>query len=271
MKAASTRTAHAVAVFLCCLAANLPSGANAGDFSVAPIRLYLDKDRKTDVVTVRNNGTEPLQFEIRPRQWTQGPAGADVYVDTGDLLVFPRLMTLNGGEDRDIRIGTKIPPGAREKTYRVYINELPPKARPESTDRTEANIGFLINFALPVFLAPLKPAPGLDIVSFDLRDGQFNARVANTGNVHQYVEEMAFLGYDASGKEIYRRPVSDRYFLAGTAKPYTESIKPGDCEALAVVAFSVSTDKLSANAKKDVDKNSCGSGSPTTPARNSAR
>lgn len=248
---------HALAVLLSCLMAGLPVSALSGDFSVSPIRIFLDKGRKADVVTVRNNSTVPLQFEIRPKAWTQDISGEDVYSDTQEVLVFPRLMTLKGGEVRDIRIGMKIPPGATEKTYRVYITELPQANTSDDAGRGAANVGFLINFGAPVFFAPIDPAPALDIARFDLADGRVSATVANNGNVHLFVEEMTIAGFDANGTEVYRASVPERYLLAGTTKSYLQDMTRDECQALAVVTYSVRTDKLSANAKKDVDRNSC--------------
>jgi len=262
---------HAIAALLGCLVAGQSSAALAGDFSVSPIRIFLDKERKTDVVTITNNGTAPLQFEVRPKTWTQGPSGEDVYADTRDLLVFPRLMVLKGGEDRDIRIGMRIPPGTTEKNYRVYINELPPTASPDESDGNSATVAFLINFALPVFFAPLEPAPALEITQFDLSGGRVDAKLTNTGNTHLFVEEMVLIGADASGAEVYRESIPDRYLLAGTTKHYALDILAQECEALAVLAFSVRTDKMSANAKKDVDSKSCGSTKSDTPEADNAR
>ncbi len=168
---------HALAVLLGCLMTGLSVSALPGDFSVSPIRIFLDKDRKAEVVTVRNNGTVPLQFEIRPKGWTQDVSGEDIYSDTEEVLVFPRLMTLKGGEARDIRIGMKIPPGATEKTYRVYITELPQTNKSDDANRGAANVGFLINFGAPVFFAPIDPAPALGIARLDLADGRVNATV----------------------------------------------------------------------------------------------
>ena len=273
MKARCIRCTRHLAALLGCLAIGLSPNALAGDFSINPIRIFLSKDRKADVVTVRNNGTVPLQFEIRPREWTQAPSGEDVYVDTRDLLVFPRLMVLKGGEDRDIRIGMRIPPGATEKTYRVYINELPPTVNPEDADgpSANANVGFLINFALPVFFAPLEPAPALQVTHFDLSGGRIDVKLANTGNTHLFVEEMVLIGSDASGAEVYRKAIPERYVLAGTTRSYEENIPTQDCAALAAVVFSVRTDKTIADAKKEIDNHSCGSAIPGTPAPDSAR
>ncbi len=248
---------RALAVLFGCLLTGLPVSALPGDFSVSPIRIFLDKGRKADVVTVRNNGTVPLRFEIRPMAWTQDASGEDVYSETRDLLVFPRLMALESGEERDIRIGMRIPPGATEKTYRVYISELPRTNSAAEAGSSAANVGFLINFGAPVFFSPLDPAPALAITRFNLAGGRINATVANTGNVHQLVEEMTIVGFDASGTEVYRETIPERYLLAGNSKSYTQDVTVDECQALAVVAYSVRTDKLSANAKKDVDRNSC--------------
>lgn len=265
MKTRNVWSRHARAALLGCFIAGLPIACAAGEFSVHPIRIFLDKDRKSDVVTVKNTGAVPLKFEIRPKEWTQNSSGEDVYTDTPELLVFPRLMVLKAGEDRDIRIGMKIPPSTTEKTYRVYITELPP-TNPSDNAGQGANVGFLVNFALPVFFAPRTPAPALEVASFDLTNGHIKLTLANRGNVHHLVQEMSIIGFDASGAEVYREPINDRYFLAGTTKSYAQDITAQNCGALAVISFNVRTDKTSANAKRGLDKNSCGSDITQTPA-----
>jgi fimbrial chaperone protein len=257
-----------IGALLGCLTVFLSPSAFPGDFSVSPIRIFLDKDRKSDVVTIKNSGTVPLQFEIRPREWTQNASGEDVYVDTREVLAFPRLMTLKGGEERDVRIGMKIPPGATEKTYRVYITELPPQSRPEDATGG-ANVAFLINFGAPVFYAPINPEPALQIARFNLTASRVDASLTNSGNVHLFVEEMTVVGLDASGGELYRETIPERYLLPGTTRSYTLDIPLAQCQALAAVAYNVRTNKLSANAKKDVGKNSCSSGKSDKPASDS--
>jgi fimbrial chaperone protein len=243
----------------------------SGDFSVSPIRVFLDKDRKTEVVTVTNSGTVPLQFEIRPKEWTQNEAGEDIYTDTRDVLTFPRLMTLKGGEARDVRIGMKIPPGTTEKTYRVFIAELPPQNSTDDTNAGGTNVAFLISFAAPVFYSPIKRGPTLEITRFDLADNRIDATLKNTGNVHLFVEEMSVVGLNATGGEIYRELIPERYLLAGTTKSYTLDLSSAQCEVLASIAYNVRTNELSADAKKDVGKSSCGSRMPESPATDSAR
>ncbi|NIO38913.1 MAG: fimbria/pilus periplasmic chaperone [Burkholderiales bacterium] len=262
MNARNLCLASVIVAVLACVDISIPRAALAGDFSVAPIRLFLDKDSRSGVVTVKNNGTEPLQFELRPKQWGTGPDGRELYSETIDLLVFPRLMTLRGGEERDIRIGMKVPAGQAEKTYRVFINELPPTRDPESSSGGSANVAFLINFGLPVFFAPVAPAPALRVEHLSLKDGQVGVWLENPGNVHQFVQEMAVIGFDSASNEVFRAPINDRYLLAGTVRSYTATVPLEGCKALAVVAFEVRTDKMSANADKSVDRDFCNSGNP---------
>lgn len=271
MKKTTVGLPIAIAALLGWLATAVPATCVAGDFSVAPIRMFLGADRMAGTVTIRNSGKTPLHFEILPKEWSQDADGNDVYLDTEDILIFPRLMTLKGGEDRDLRIGMKIPAGSTEKTYRVFINELPPVEAPNSTSQSGANVGFLINFALPVFYAPREPVAAIEITNLSLEHGQISVRLANTGSVFQFVQEMMIVGLDASGAEIHREPVADRYLLAGSVKSYVANISPDVCKALTTVAFSVRTDKSSANAKTDVDLNACASANPEISPSDSPR
>lgn len=271
MKKTTVGVPIAIVTLLSWLAAALPASCLAGDFSVAPIRMFLSADRIAGTVTIKNNGTAPLHFEILPREWTQDADGNDVYLDTDDILIFPRLMTLKGGEDRDLRIGMKMTPRESEKTYRVFINELPPTAATDASGQRGANVGFLINFALPVFFAPRTPVAAIEATTLSLENGQVSVRLANTGNVFQFVQEMFIVGFDASGAEIYREPVADRYLLAGSVKSYVVNLSPDVCQALTTVAFSVRTDKSSSNAKKEVDKTACTSANPAHSPSNAPR
>ncbi len=82
---------------------------------------------------------------------------------------------------------------------------------------------------------------------------------------------MTIVGFDASGTEVYRESIPERYLLPGTTKSYTQEMTVDECQAVAVVAYSVRTDKLSTNAKKEVDRNSCNRTESENPAADNAR
>src|SRR4051812_36735151 len=81
--------------------------ALAGDFAVSPLLVYFEGNAKSGQITVRNDGTEELRFEIHGRDWKQDATGADRYEDSDDLIFFPRSMAVPAGQTRIVRVGVK--------------------------------------------------------------------------------------------------------------------------------------------------------------------
>src|SRR5512141_2213007 len=103
----------------------IPALADAGEWRVTPIRLDLGREAKTGVLTVANDGDDKLQVQMNAMEWTQDANGKDVYTETKDIIVFPKIMILNGKEEKILRAGIKMPAATKEKTYRLFIQEIP--------------------------------------------------------------------------------------------------------------------------------------------------
>jgi fimbrial chaperone protein len=229
--------------------------ACAGEFAVKPIRLELGAAVKSGVISVRNEGQEKLSFQLQAMQWTQDDSGKDQYADTNDLIFFPKIMTVEPGQEAFVRIGARTPVVPVEKTYRLFIEELPGATKPPETGGPQ--VSFLIRFGAPIFVAPLKPQDGLEITALELAKGVVNLRAKNTGNRHQVVQGIDFRGSDANGKEVFAFTVTDRYLLTGTTKSFTTSIAAGQCARIASLAVNLKTDRLSVDRKLDVSAVMC--------------
>ena len=70
------------ALIACFVALCTASQAPAGNFRVTPIRLELDRGAKSGAITVINEGTETMNFQVSVSEWTQDDKGKDVYADT---------------------------------------------------------------------------------------------------------------------------------------------------------------------------------------------
>jgi fimbrial chaperone protein len=229
--------------------------AMAGEFSVNPIRVDLGPTAKSAVITVTNEGNEKLNFQIQGMEWSQNAAGKDEYRDTRELIFFPKIMSVEPGREGVIRIGLRAQAVAAEKTYRLFIEEMPGIQKEPQT--SGAQIKFLIRFGVPVFAAPGRPADGLAVDGFELKNGVIALFATNMGNRHQVVKGIHLKGMDSAGKAIYGLDIADRYLLAGTRKSYTATVAAEQCRQITVLDLEIKTDKLSETRRLDVTPAMC--------------
>src|SRR5207248_8136707 len=84
-----------------------------------------------------------------------------------ELIYFPKLMSVRPTERRLVRVGLKAPTGAAERSYRLFLDELPDAARP-----ADSGLSFTIRFALPIFLPATEAHPRGAIESLVLERGK---------------------------------------------------------------------------------------------------
>jgi fimbrial chaperone protein len=247
-----TLRTFALAATCCVLFAT--GSAMAGEFSVNPIRLDLGASVRSGVIAIKNEDKQKLGFQIEAKEWTQDAGGKDQYADTNALIFFPKIMSVEPGEEGLIRVGARVAAVPAEKTYRLFIEELP-----GATKKLEggAQINVLIRFGAPVFIAPLKPQDSLDIESFSLAKGTVTVSAKNTGNRHQVVQGIELQGTDAGGSEVYALTLADRYLLTGTAKAYTTAIPADQCAKITRLSLEFKTDKLNVARTLDVTRAMC--------------
>lgn len=229
--------------------------AAAGEFSVNPIRLELGAAVRSGVIGVKNDGQDKLSFQLSAMEWTQDGSGKDQYADTRDLIFFPKIMTVEPGQEGVIRVGARNAAVPTEKTYRLFIEELPAAAKSPEVRGVQINV--LIRFGAPIFVGPLKVHDGLEIEGLSLAKGTLAFSARNTGNRHQIVQGIQLKGADAGGKEVYALTIADRYLLAGTNKPYSASIAADQCSKLASLEVELNTDKAKLTRKLDVTPAMC--------------
>jgi fimbrial chaperone protein len=97
----------------------------AASLQVAPVLVEVPAPGATATLKLRNEGTKPLDAQIRIFQWTQVD-GADVLTPTIDVVASPPAASLRPNTDYTVRIvRTKKEPVASEEAYRLLIDELP--------------------------------------------------------------------------------------------------------------------------------------------------
>jgi fimbrial chaperone protein len=214
-----------------------------GDFAVSPLRVDLAPAERSAAVTVTNDGKEKLNFQLEAKEWTQDEQGNDRYTSAPDLVFFPRILSVEPGQEGTIRLGVKSPSVSTERSFRLFIEELPGAPKPKSQPGMQVDV--LVRFGLPIFSAPLQPKDGLAIESLELKQRRATILARNTGNRRQVVRGLHLRGKDAAGQQVYSLDIADRYILAGLLKSYSTVLTPTQCQQITSLTVEIKTDRLS--------------------------
>ncbi|NIQ97438.1 MAG: molecular chaperone [Desulfuromonadales bacterium] len=226
--------------------------AAAAEWRVVPIRVDLAKNHRSDVVRLINEGDERVSLQVEATEWTQDAQGQDRYVPSKDLVFFPNILTIEPKEERVLRTGLRSPAVEQEKTYRLFIEEIPDSS---SGDATQVSIN--IRFGLPVFVEPLKKEVQAVISDLTLDKGRLAAEISNTGNVHVRINKLIVKGLDAEGEEIFREEKPGWYLLAGASRRHAIELPANKCRQAATLRLEVDTDKIDPTQSLAVEPDLC--------------
>lgn len=228
------------------------SSSFAGSFKAIPIKLFVDEKSKTAVLRIINQGDDKVTIQLDAKSWRQDVAGKDVYEDTGDIIFFPKIANIEKGEDRIIRIGYKGKQEVREKTYRLFMQELP-VAKPG-----EMALKFAVTMSIPIFVGPENEA----ITDWTAEPAGFSeeslrVKVANKGNSHIIVNKIKAIGFDETGKEVFSRDTTGWYALAGITKIFSVTITQEECLKVKTMAVRTEVEKNGRSFTLNVDREMC--------------
>jgi fimbrial chaperone protein len=226
--------------------------ATAGEWRVAPIRLDLGSDTRSGVISVLNEGAGKFQVQMRAFKWEQDADGKDQLTETSDLIFFPKIMIFDKPEERILRAGIKIPATTKEKTYRLFIEEIPEPKKAEGT-----SIAVAIRFGVPIFIKPLKEEAKGEISGLQLTKGECRVTVKNSGNVHFVINAINIKGTDPSGRETWSGKLDGWYLLNGASRLYSAQLPRDACAGTSKLAVEIQTDRFVLGGKLDVDTSMC--------------
>jgi len=229
-----TRSACAIALLVA-----LTTAARASSFTVNPIRIDLDAASKTGLLTVRNDGSQPLRIQITAFAWSQSASGEVQLAASKDVVAFPTLVEIAPGAEKKIRVGVKTAPALVEKTYRVFVEELPGLQTPGTT--TEVRV--LTKFGVPIFVAPTKIARDVRVGRLAIAGGRLAFGVENAGTVSAIVKTVKISAVGENRDVLYAHEESGWYVLGGSARTYAFELPVERCAQTAKLTIEVVTDQ----------------------------
>lgn len=229
------RDRRAGLVFALAALAAWPARPSAAELQVSPIVVDLGRARSA-LVSVRNVGRAPARFQVRAFDWAESPLGEMKLEPATDLVAFPTVLEIAPGQDRKLRVGTTAEPGERERTWRVFLEEiLPAETRSDTTRiRTRLRVG------IPVFLAPARPISGAEIAGLGVERAKVTFLLRNAGTVRIRPTVIRVSVQDVAGTSIFEKTLDGWYVLAGGDRLYQVDLPDDVCaRASAVTATAV--------------------------------
>jgi fimbrial chaperone protein len=205
------------------------SAASAATFSVNPTQLHLSRGGST-LLTLRNDSTDVLRFQLTVFGWTQSPSGEIELAATNEVVFFPALLTLQPQEERRIRIGYTGPPAERERTFRVFVEELPP------ADAAPGAVRMLTKMGVPIFVAPARPQLAATLSKPRLETEALAFDIENRGNVHFVPQQIRVRGTSADGAPVLEQEIAGWYILAGGRRSFVVPVGADLCRRAAQVS-----------------------------------
>jgi fimbrial chaperone protein len=221
-----------------------PRQAQASAFDVSPVTLTLTAQATSGMITVTNRGTEPMRFHVSAFSWQQKGSGEMVLNPTNEVVFFPAMLTLNPKEARNLRVGVNIKPGAVEKTYRVFVQELPPAV----TSENPGVVRVLTKMGIPVFVQPTAAPTAKPVLSeLAVQGHQITFKLTNAGNRHLRLQKL-LVSATNNGKVLHTKEIDPWYVLAGGTHTYAVELPVDVCKALKSVHVELESDSGAAKA-----------------------
>lgn len=250
----AVRAGLARLVLLLCLVLSQAEAGWAATFTVNPVQVFLSSKTRSAILTLRNTSDETLRFQLDVFAWDQNERGEIQLQPTRDIVFFPALLTLAPGEERNIRVGSTTPAGTREKTYRLFIEELRP---PAGAMLPAGHVRVLTKVGIPIFIDPVQSKASVQVDAASLRSGQLSFEVRNTGTVHFVVQNVRLTGYDGGGQQVLEGALDGWYVLPGGVRRYELPLPPADCPKVRSLGIEVSTSRATVSERLEAAAGSC--------------
>lgn len=230
--------------------------AAAATFSVSPTQIALAGRTRSALLTIRNESTDTLRFQLSAFTWQQNPAGEMQLQATEQIVFFPALFTLAPGEERRIRIGS--PAAAvteREQTYRIFVEELPPV---RAAGSGASGVRVLTKMGIPIFLRPAKEHASATLGAPQVRGRAVTFSLSNTGAVHFVPRRVVARFVDDSGSTVSELPLTGWYVLAGGRRDYEVSVPATACTRVSSVVIEAELPFATLSERADMVSGVCG-------------
>jgi fimbrial chaperone protein len=164
---------------------SLSASPQAASLQVAPVSIEMLAPGAASTITLRNDGPNPLNAQIRVFRWSQ-VNGEEKLEPTNDVVASPPIVSLAPKTDYTVRLVRVIKqPVSVGESYRVLVDELPePKARQNRV------VTLVMRYSIPVFFYPRDTAGAKLAWSVEHRGQRVYVSATNAGDRHARISAL---------------------------------------------------------------------------------
>lgn len=200
-------------------ALTMPDPSWAASLQVSPVTVEVAAPGAATTVKLRNEGTTPLNAQIRVFRWSQ-INGEDKLEPTTDVVASPPITRLSPKTDYTVRlVRVSKTPVAKEETYRLFIDELP-----DAANQRNRAVNLLLRYSIPVFFYPATGIPPTLAWSIDQSGGKLAVVARNTGDRHMRISNLKLR--DDKGTTVSFGNGLSGYVLGGSTRRWVAA--PGN-------------------------------------------
>jgi len=212
------------------LSASTPARADGpARVDISPIRLDLGGARRSGVIALRNQGQEPVRYEVSASSWLLLADGEQKLEVTDALTVFPTVFEIPPGASKSIRVGLRRLPSSGEASYRLLVKQLPANRRQAGDG---AAVQMLTNFSLPVFAATAEARAAPRLGEPEVRGARLSFALRNDGDRSFRATRVMVRGHGVGAESLFETELPAWYVLSRGIRRYELAIPPGACAKL---------------------------------------
>ena len=167
--------------------------AEAQGLTVLPVAIQMAAGQMAATLTVRNEGDSETALQVRPFVWSQASRGEDELKPAMELMASPPLATIAAGGTQVVRLVLRRPAEAREASYRILLDQIPPPAAP-------GTVRIALRLSIPIFAEPsTRITPHLQWRLYS-DGGQLYLEAVNDGSRHEKLRDISLTGADGVAK-----------------------------------------------------------------------
>lgn len=185
----------ATALFATVVALAASTPARAGSLQVEPVLVDITAPGAASTVTMRNEGTTPIDAQIRVFKWSI-VNGKEQLTPTDDVVASPPSVTLTPKGQYVVRIvRMSKQPVVGEESYRLLVDQLP-----DLSQQRNGAVNLMVRYSIPVFIGAANKKNPTVAWSVAPNGDKITLTARNSGDRRLRISALSLR--DASGKSL---------------------------------------------------------------------